>query len=314
MKNNIIRLDAGPATLVPLVHVPLLKEAPRAEGEYKSISDSAGDVCHFHGDFSGYHIYMIATTYKKRIIPGSLNYDKEKGLFSLLLEVTLADGTFKQVEVNNCKCPLFQVSSSGKRFPERISVETFSPGTPDSLKFHFPDHQPKFRFSSSLIPDLPDAVRLENYEICDLKIEYIGKSVGDGSREIADRLGNGHSTETAILNELLHRKTNLDAYAILYKPGVLTIGENGPKSSAISFPEIVDILEKSLISKFLPEKNKNSRNFPNDLSTPAKQLVDLGITNLHVTAKSPLDYGLLFTDEVEREKTHYFDIRLPKYS
>ncbi|MNJ38799.1 hypothetical protein D3C77_336530 [compost metagenome] len=297
-----------------MVHVPLLKSAPRKEGEYKTIADAAGDLCHFYGDFSGYHIYMIATTYKKRIVKDSLNYhDKKNGLFSLLLEVTLSNGNIQQVEVNDCKCPLFQVDSLGVRFPDKISVEAFSPGTPDSLKFHFGDQQPKFRFSSSLIPELPASIRHETSEICDLKIEYIGKSVGDGSREIADRLGDGHSTETAILNELSYKKTNLDAYAILYKPGELTIGEYGPASVAISFPDIVDILEKSLISQFLPEKNQKSRNFPNDMSKPAKQLADLGVRNLHVTAKSPLNYGLLFTDEIERQKTHNFNIRIPSF-
>ncbi len=312
---NVIKIDAGPATLVPLVHIPQLKDAPRKEGAYKVIKDSLGDLCHFYGDFSGFHIYMIATTFKKRIVKDSLNYyDRENGLYYVELEITTNAGETKKVSIDNCKSPLIQATSSGLTYPKDITVVQFSPGTPDGLKFHFPDNQAKFKFSSNLIPDIPESIRHETPEFYDLNIEYIGKSVGkDGTREIADRLGNGHSKESLILNEFVHKRTNLDAYAVLYKPGALTRGENGPIHDEMSYSELVDVLEKSLISSFLPEKNEQSRNFPNDLSVPAKQLINMGINNIHLTVKSPINYGLLYTGNVEKEKTHYFDLKVPNY-
>lgn len=315
MFTNIVKIDAGPATLVPLVHIPQLKEAPRKEWGYKAVEDSLGDLCHFYGDFSGFHIYMIATTFKKRIVKNSLDYyDKVNGLYYVELEITTNSGETKKVGIEACKCPLFQMTSSGVNFPEKITVEQFSPGTPDGLKFHFPDSQPQFKFSSSLIPDIPENIRFETPNFYDLNIEYIGKSVGkDGTREIADRLGNGHSKESLILNEITHKRTNLDAYAVLYKPGVLTIGEDGPVDDGMSYSELVDILEKSLISSFLPVKNEKSRNFPNDLSLPAKQLINMNVDNIHLTVKSPVNYGLLYTESIEKRKIHYFRLKIPNY-
>lgn len=315
MYRNIIRLDAGPATLVPLIHVPLLKKAPRIEEGYKVIPDELGDLIHFYGDFSGYHIYMIASTYKKRIIKGSLDYfDKNNGLYAVSLEVTLDNGESREIRLDKCQCPLIEADHSGVAYPTDITVENYSVGTPDGLKFHFKNHSAKFRFANNLIPDIPEEVRLDLVGICDLKIEYIGKSVGkDGSREIADRLGDGHSTESKILNEFLYKKTNRDAYAILYKPGALTNGEDGPLSEKLSFSELVDVFEKSLISSFLPEKNTQSKNFPNDSSVPAKKLIKQDVSNIWLTAKSPLDFGLLYTDDVEREKVHNFDLKIPSW-
>lgn len=317
MFNDEIILDAGPATLIPLVHVPLLKKAPRSPGEYKVVreEDDDGDVMHFYGDFSGFHIYMIATTYKKRIVDGSLDYfDKKNGLYSLSLEITTASGEVKIIEIESCKCPLHQQSSCGLVYPSRITVEKYSTGTLDSLMFHFDGLSPKFKFANSLIPNISDEVKLSLSDFFDLKVEYIGKSVGkDGTREISDRLGCGHSTETRILNRLSHRHTHLDAYAILYKPTPLTNGEDGPLSSMLSFAQVVDALEKSLIAKFLPKENKNSRFFPNDSSEPVKLLSNLGVTKLWISAESPLEYGLLYSDEIERDKVHKFDIKIPSY-
>lgn len=316
MFKKVIKLDVGPATLIPLIHVPLLKKAPRIEGEYKVIPDSLGDLCHFYGDFSGYHIYMIASTYKKNIIESSLDYyDKKNGIFTLSIEVILNTGESRVIQINSCKCPLVQAGRDGIIYPEKITIENFSTGSPDGIKFHFPNEEAKFRFANNLIPDIPEKIRLELPEICDLKIEYIGKSVGkDGTREISDRLGDGHSTESIILNEFLYKKTNLDVYAILYKPGALTIGEDGSLSHELSFSEVVDILEKSLIASFLPEKNKNSRDFPKDVSIPAKKLIKLGVSNLWLTVNSPLEYGLLYSDDVERERVHKFDLEIPNYT
>ena len=314
---NPIKLDAGPATLIPLGQVPLLKKAPREEGGYMVVPDGYddGDVVHLYGDFSGYHLYMIATTYKKRIVEGSLDYfDRKNGVYALSLEITLDNGESRKVRVDSCQCPLHMQYESGAVYPSNITIEKYAPGTPDSLKFHFDGHSPMFKFSNNLIPNIPDGIRLDTPEICDLKIEYIGMSVGrEVIREIADRLGDGHRTEAKILNRISNKETNKEAYAVLYKPTALTEGEGGPLSSKMSFPEVVETLEKSLISQFLPKRNEYSKNFPNDLSVRAKQLADLKVTNLWVKAESPLDYGLLFTDEIERKRVHRFDIKIPNY-
>jgi hypothetical protein len=111
---------------------------------------------------------------------------------------------------------------------------------------------------------------------------------------------------------LAFKRTNLDAYAILYKPTALTAGENGPLHTGMTFTELVNALEQALISSFKPIKNKNSLNFPNDFSTPAKQLINMGISNIHLTVESPIDYGKIYTDHVESESKHRFDIKLPK--
>lgn len=311
MRMQKLRLESGPATLIPLVHVPLLKEAPRRDGEYKAIPDFMGDLCHFYGDFAGYHIYLIASTYRKRIVEESINYyDKARGRFSLALSVITDDGKSETIQIDECIAPLQQIVGGRSLFPEHISIEQFSPGTPDALKFHFPSSQPKFKFSNNLIPHIPESVRFSKTGLFDLRIEYIGKAVGkDGTREVADRLGNGHSTESQILNEFVHKKTNRDAYAVLYKPGQLT-DTNGKSLSFMSYSEIVDVFEKSLIGAFKPEKNKQSLNFPNDGSQTTGKLVGLGIHTLWIEACSPKDYGLLLTNEVSPEQVHRFELRI----
>lgn len=306
-----LKIDAGPATLIPLVHVPLLKQAPRREGEYKVIYDSMGDLCHFYGDFAGYHLYMIASSYKKRILGNSVDYyDKKNGKFSVSLSVTLDTGELETIRVEGCQAPLYELWAEGPRFPERISIEQFSPGMPDALKFYFANSEAKFKFSNNLIPHIPESVRFSELGLFDLRMEYIGKAVGrDGTREVADRLGNGHSTEALILNEFLHKKTNRDVYAILYKPGRLT-DQDEKNNYSMSYSEIVDVLEKSLIASFLPPKNIQSRKFPNDGSFAAQKLIENGVSRLWITAGSPVDYGLLFTDEVPPERTHWFDLHV----
>lgn len=311
MITSTLDIDAGPATLIPLLHVPLLTNAPRQEGEYKTITDSLGDLCHFYGDFSGYHLYMIVSSYKKKIIPGSVNYfDKKNGKFSVSLSVTLDNGTENIFEIYDCQTPLIELTESGPTYPESISIESFSPGTPDGLKFHFKNNAAKFKFSNNLTPFIQEKELLSKSHFFNLNIEYIGKAVGkDGTREVADRLGNGHSTESLILNEFLHKKTNRDAYAVMYKPGRVT-DKNGVENTSVSYSTLVDILEKSLISSFLPIKNKQSRNFPNDGSDSMINLMRLGINRLIITVSSPKDYGLLFTDDATPEIKHIFELKV----
>lgn len=313
MRFIALQLESGPATLIPLIHVPLLKDAPRREGAYKVIPDSLGDLCHFYGDFTGYHLYLIVSTYKKQIVKDSINYyDKARGIFSVALSVITDDGTTEIVHVNECEAPLHQIVNGHPLFPTDISVEQFSPGSPDALKFHLPSAQPKFKFSNNLVPHIPESVRLSDGGLFDLQIEYIGKAVGkDGTREVADRLGNGHSTEAQILNEFVHKKTNRDAYAVLFKPGHPT-DMFGNAISVLSYSDIVDVFEKSLISYFKPEKNKQSLNFPNDGSQPAGNLVRLGVETLRIELRSPEDYGLLLTNEAAPERKHRFELKIRK--
>lgn len=305
-------LEAGPATLIPLVHVPLLKAAPRREGEYRVVPDSMGDLCHFYGDFTGYHLYLIVSTFKKRIVDGSVKYyDRAQGLFSLSLSVITDSGVTETIEVEKCIAPLHQVVDGRQQYPEHISVEQFSTGTPDALKFHFSSGQAKFKFSNNLIPFIPDAIRFSSAGLFDLNIEYIGRAVGkDGTREVADRLGDGHSTESIILNEFVHKRTNRDVYAVLYKPGRLT-DIFGKELSFLSYTDVIDILEKSLIGSFRPNKNKQSLGFPNDGSHTVGKLVANGIDRLWVSICSPKDYGLLHTASVAPEHDHRFDLAIP---
>jgi len=313
MRFTRLQLESGPATLIPLIHVPLLKVAPCHEDSYKVIPDSMGDLCHFYGDFAGYHLYLIASTYKKQIVKDSINYhDKARGLFSIALSVITDSGDTKTVHINECKAPLHEVVGGQMLFPSEISLEQFSPGAPDALKFHFSSTQPKFKFSANLIPNIPESVRLSNSGLFDLRIEYIGKAVGkDGTREVADRLGNGHSTEAQILNEFVHKKTNRDAYAVMFKPGH-PMDMFGKPVSALSYSEIVDVFEKSLIGHFKPEKNIQSLKFPNDGSQTVCNLLNHGVDTLWIELRSPQDYGMLFTDEAPPERKHRFELKLDR--
>ena len=204
IKNEVLQILSGPATLIPLVHVPLLKSAPRSDGDYKVVPDGLGegDLCHLYGDFSGYHLYMIASAYRTRIVEDSIDYfDKVRGLFSISISFLTDSGRLETVRLDRCSAPLQQLVGAKPMYPEHISVEQLSPGTPDALKFHFPGMNAKFRFSSNLVPHIPESSRFCEDGFFDLRIEYIGKAVGkNGTREIADRLGAGHSKESKILN------------------------------------------------------------------------------------------------------------------
>jgi hypothetical protein len=293
---RILSLESGPATLLPLLHVPLLKHAPRSENEYKVITDSLGDFCHFYGDFSGYHLYMIASSYKKNIEKDSLIYDQESGQFSVSLSMTLDNGLKESIHLDRCQAPLAEMGSTGPRYPTHVTVEQFSPGNPDGIMFHFKGSKAKFKFSHNLIPYIPESTRNGRGELFNLNIEYIGKASGkDGSREIADRLGAGHSKESLILNEFLHKKTNRDAYAILFKPG----RPEGARGLAA-------------ISHFLPRHNEISRTFPRDGSVPAMRLLEDGVSSVQIILKSPADYGQLYTSDCEPDLDHRFEFLLPR--
>jgi hypothetical protein len=305
-------LDAGPATLVPLLYVPLLHQAPQQDGEYKAVIDSLGDVCHFHGDFSGFHLYFITSAYKVSIKQDSIDYyDKKNGKFSITLQVTLDNGITESINTFDCTAPIGEKTLYGIKYPDFISVEQFSPGRPDALKFHFKHVEPKFKFSHNMIPSLPDNIRFSG--LFNLYVEYIGKAVGkDGAREIADRLGNGHSTESLILNELVHKRTNREAFAVLYKPGRLTLSDGTPDPS-FSFEEIVEVLEKSLIGEFRPIKNTQSKNFPRDGSKTAHSFIQRNVNRFLIDLNSPEDYGMLFTEDAPAEQHHKFDIKLTDF-
>lgn len=306
-------LDTGPPTLVPLIHVPLLHQAPRRNGEYRVLTDSLGDFCHFYGDFSKLHIYAIVTTRRKRIVADSIDYfDKQQGLFSVSLATTLDSGEEVVFRVKRCEVPLHQLRNGAACFPHEISIAQFSPGCPDALRFHFQDAEPKFKFSNNLAPSVPEDIRLGGMGHFDLHVEYIGKAVGkDGAREVADRFGDGHSTESLILNELAHKRTNLDAFAVLYRPGILEDRE-GAEATALTFNDVIDALEKSLISALIPNKNKQSLNFPNDGSRTVQTLREARISQLLVTLRSPKDYGMLFTANASPERTHHFPLDIPE--
>ncbi|NHZ97605.1 hypothetical protein [Massilia sp. CCM 8734] len=298
MQQSVLKLDAGPATIMPLVHVPLLKQAPQRDGEYKTLLDMGLDLCHFYGDFSGFHIYFIASAYRQRIVADSLDYvDPANGVFHVTLAVTKDDGKEETVRVE-CKAPLVTPTLAGLRFPERISIAHFSPGTPDALRFHFDGAEAKFKFANNLVPFVPATQRATPAGLFNLNIEYIGKAVGtDGAREVADRLGNGHSTESAIANLFNHKKTNRELFAILYKPGRLT-SDTGKPETAMSFELIIDALEKALIGIFQPAFNKQSLNFPNDSSETVHRLAQCGVAQLEIEIASPEDHGLIYSQDM----------------
>lgn len=295
------------------MHMPLLKGAPRKDGAYEILEDELGDLVHFYGDFSGFHIYLIVTTYKKEIVPESLRYyDPLNGMFSVTLSVMDDDGNRKLIPLEKCQAPIFQNTAEGAVFPQKITVEKFSVGTPDGLKFHFAKGAPKFRFSNNLTPHVSELARFSNDGYFDLQVEYVGKAVGDdGSREVSDRFEDGHSTETKILRELNHKRTNRDGYAILYKPGRL-IDVDGTLSSSISYSHIVDVMERAITSYFQPEKNKTNKKFPDDRSDGALRLRKAGVDYLFIEIESPSKYGMLYTFDAARDLIHRCEMEIPQ--
>jgi hypothetical protein len=306
-------LETGPATLIPLSQVELLKDAPRKENELKVLTDRHGVRVHMANDFSGFHIYMICTSPKKKILIESLDYyDKVNGFFSLSVEVTQNDGTTKNINLSKCKVPLLEAYPWGLTPPTDITVHQYATGIPDSLGFKMSKSTECFRFSNNLVPFIKNELSEEDRHFFDLKVEYIGLSVGDeGSREVHERLGQGHKKETQVMHDINNRKPHLDCFAVLFKPGQLTEGENGPVSDSLTFSETVAVLEKSLISQFKTSNyNKIDINFPYNGGEYVSKLKRMGTQQIRITAKSPSEFGRIYSSEVEPEKTHYFQIEL----
>ncbi|MGB3726889.1 MAG: hypothetical protein WA981_14085 [Glaciecola sp.] len=168
------------------------------------------------------------------------------------------------------------------------------------------------QINNNLTPFIETKLSEEDQRYFDLKIEYIGLSVGnEGSREAYQRLNQGHKKETDILHDINSRYPHLDCYAVLFKPGRLTEGESGPLSNALSFSETVAILEKSLISQFQPcTYNKHDLDFPYNGGVYVSKLKQMERQQIRVTVESPDDYGRLYSDEVEPAKRHRFQIDL----
>ncbi|MGB3726892.1 MAG: hypothetical protein WA981_14100 [Glaciecola sp.] len=143
-----LMLETGPATMIPLRHVEILKHAPRETGSYKVVTDRSGVRIHLYNDFSGFHIYMACTSPKKTIIKDSLNYfDKENGFFSVSVEVMQNDGKTRVINLPKCRVPLLEAYPWGVTPPSDISVHEYALGIPDSLGFHSSKSTECFNFS-----------------------------------------------------------------------------------------------------------------------------------------------------------------------
>ena len=285
-------LLSGPGTVVQPSNIGLIDLAPTKDEELYVHQKNEDHRIFFHGNFKGFHTYLIVTHTKFRIIEGSvIQTDHDK--FRAKIYYEHKDGTplTKIVDFNSPLLPIRSVSACkyGRDY-DSFELELYNGYA--SQKFIC-----DFTFMASYALNLDFLIPL--------KVEYIGMAAENG-RTAQERLGEGHEKLQTVLADLNARDKFKSASIVLYKPGEL---EN---CREISFPDVVKTLEASLISHFKPiPLNKEQLNFPNNKTTLTSKLKYIGAHQILTHIENPRQACLYSAHKPKLNAEHTLLINIP---
>ena len=284
----ILYLLSGPGTIVQPSYIELLDLAPTKKDELYIHQLNEDHRLFFHGDFSGFHTYLIVTHTKFRIIPESVKQtDHDKFQAKIYYESEDGIGQTQTVNFNSPILPIRSVSPCkyGRDF--------------DSFELTFPHGQPSQKYMCNLTFLTSYATNLDCH--FPLKIEYVGMSAKNG-RTAQERLGEGHNKLQTVLAELNDRDLFRSASVVLYKPGELDCKD-------ITFHQVVEALEANLIQYFKPQPlNKEQLNFPNNKTKLTSALKYIGANQVKTHIKSPQNTSLYSKHKSKPQKEHEFEV------
>jgi hypothetical protein len=259
----VLRLESGPATLIPPFYIDKIKDAPTSLDGLMVCHDGDDHRIFFEGDFSGFHLYLIVTHPRLEIVPGTVKLIERN-----LIEATIAYNDSSSVvnQTIRFESPLIPILDV-KECRYGRNWEAFELCGPSG-------HQEKLVLDLSFY-----SFYSLNGKNLPLQIEYIGIAAKNG-RQAHDRLGEGHQKLDKVLADLVRRDVSRAAALVLYKTGDLRHPE-------ISFPEIVETLEASLIQHFKPPMNTEHIDFPHKKTILTSKLKYFKMDKISAQIQSP---------------------------
>lgn len=287
-----LRLEAGPASIIPPRHVDFIKHASTDENVVVCQVDNehaAGQhLSYFIGDFSGFHLYVIVTHTKVSILPESVRQHSVRH-FEAVLEYRSESGS-KETRLTQFRTPaLGAVFISATAYGEDLNAFCFHIGDGSEAKYPC------------------DLSFLSNYSDfpMSLRAEYIGLSTKNG-RTADKRLADGHEKLQRILADQQSYNEFRTASILFYKPGAL-------KGATLKFDEVVETLEASLIQHFQTRPlNVEHLNFPLNKTDLVRKLRQNHVTRLSVQMDAPLGCAVYSRHRPEQSTTHEFVIDIPQ--
>lgn len=264
---DVLRLESGPATIVPPEHIGFLEYAPKKDGETVCQVDDEHEaglhLSYFSGDFSDFHLYAIVTHTKISIKPGSTSI-KSSSEFEATIEYRSEDGELLS-RVTKFKSPYPEVVSVGET-KYGVELNAFSFKTPDGKDQRFPCNLPFMaNFSDFVMP---------------LRVEYIGMAAKNG-RTADERLADGHEKLQALQSKMHSYNTSRAISLLLYRPGRLD-------NKKMVFDDVVETLEATLIQHFQPRPlNIEHLNFPAGSPSLSKKLRSIGVQWVSAQLEAP---------------------------
>ncbi|WP_454877421.1 hypothetical protein [Serratia inhibens] len=277
----MLNITSGPATIVDPSYIEYLEQPPGIIQGTKTIQINDDHRLHLSGEFGGFRIYLLVNHTRAEVIPETVR-QVSRTHFIATVKLELFPNKITEHEIH-FRAPVTSFSGVRARryglFPDSFEFKVNSPKTetyPCSLHFlqHFAENCP-------LIP---------------LNIQYIGITKSE-NREAHHRLEKGHEKLQKLLSEQNRRPSKQTTSIVLYRPSDL-------KDSSISFSDLIEIFEASMISYFQPRPLNISRlNFPNDSPDLCKKIKSLNVQNVMTTITAPKGTKL-FSNTIKMDKEH----------
>jgi len=284
-------LLSGPATVVQPRSIGLLDLAPTRDDELYVHQLNKDHRLFFHGDFSGFHTYCLVTHTKFKIIEGSvIQTGHDKFQAKIYYELENGKSSTKVVGFNSPILPMRSVSAC--KYGRDL----------DSFELDLFNGYSSQKYICDLSFMISYATNLDF--LIPLEIEYIGMAAKNG-RTAQERLGEGHKKLQSVLAELNDRDLFRSVSIVLYKPGELD-------SKDITFPEVVETLEASLIQYFKPKPlNKEHLDFPNNKTKLTSKLKCAGVNQIITHIESPQQTSIYSNHKRQPLKEHTFFVNVP---
>lgn len=288
---STLNLISGPATIIQTSSVEHLNLAGTRDDSIYVHQPDGDHRLFFHGDFSRFHLYMVATHSKFVVSPETVELQNSDS-FSAEVYWEAEDGTGikKYIEFVS---PMFPIRSvQAVRYGRNY----------DSFEIGLFNGAANQRF-------ICDLTFLTHYArdldvVIPLKVEYIGMSAKNG-RTAHERISEGHSKLQTVLSRFNDRDLFRSASLLLYKPGELDC-------DSFTFEQVVETFEASLIRYFRPTPlNIEHLNFPVNRTKLVNHLSSLGIQHIKIEIESPSNASLYSTFNPSRKSEHHFIITIP---
>lgn len=281
---------SGPATVVSSKYINYLdlKERDSMTVSFHQIMDDYRLIA--IGDFSKFQLYVLTEHTRFRIRPDSVKLIDD---FRFQAEIIFLNKDSEEITKEITFCFDNEPIKSVKICQFGRDYNTFNVIPKDVTK------------NNQMFPvDLTLITRFtEDFDYTfPLEIKYIGIVEAEG-RTVKDRLGKGHEKLQDLLGEHDLKHEFKSCSILLYK-------QVKPDYNFLSFPEVIETLEASLIQYFKPEKNIEHKDFPKNNTKLKEKLKSMKINRIYASLESPLNTMLCSKHKNLYKAIHEINLRI----